>query len=152
MNSWCKTKGIIRTEIVAYHSETNAIVERLNRTLQDIAGTAMIGVELKGLWGDAIKWAAYTKNRKPHQNLPAMTPARIFLLKEVPTRSNLCPFEQGVMTHIYKVQREVGQWAPRAQEARIIGYIETHGVYQVITPTGKRPISKDPRPIKEEPK
>ena len=150
LNSWCKNKGIIQKETVAYHSETNAIVERLNRTLQDIAWTAMIGAELKGLWGDAIKWAAYTKNRIPHQNLTGMTPAQIFLLKEVPTRSNLRPFGQRVMSHIYKDQREGGRWAPRAQEARIIGYTETHGVYQVITPTGKRLISKDPRPIKEE--
>ena len=149
LNSWCKTKGIIQKETVAYHSETNAIVERLNRALQDIARTAMIGAELKGLWGDAIKWAAYTKNRIPHENLTGMTPAQIFLLKEVPTRSNLRPFGHRVMVHIYKDQRD-GQWAPRAQEARIIGYTETHGVYQVITPTGKRLISKDPRPIREE--
>ena len=149
LNNWCKTKGIIQKETVAYHSETNAIIERLNRTLQDIARTAMIGAELKGLWGDAIKWAAYTKNRIPHENLTGMTPAGIFLLKEVPTRSNLRPFGQRVMIHIYKDQREGGRWAPRAQEARIIGYTETHGVYQVITPTGKRLISKDPRPIRE---
>ena len=152
LNSWCKTKGIVQKETVAYHSETNAIVERLNRTLQDIARTAMIGAQLKGLWGDAIKWAAYTKNRIPHENLTGMTPAQILLLKEVPTRSNLRPFGQRVMIHIYKDQREGGRWAPRAQEARIIGYTETHGVYQVITPTGKRLISKNPRPIREEEK
>ena len=150
LNAWCKTKGIIQKETIAYHSETNAIIERLNRTLQDIARTAMIGAELKGLWGDAIKWAAYTKNRIPHENLTGMTPAQVFLLKEVPTRSNLRPFGQRVMVHIYKDQRE-GRWAPRAQEARIIGYTETHGVYQVITPSGKRLISKDPRPIRESP-
>ena len=149
LNMWCKSKGIIQKETVAYHSETNASIERLNRTLQDIARTAMIGAELKGLWGDAIKWAAYTKNRIPHENLTGMTPAQVFLLKEVPTRNNLRPFGQRVMVHIFKDQREVGRWAPRAQEARIIGYTETHGVYQVITPTGKRLISKDPRPIKE---
>ena len=85
LSSWCKTEGIIQKETVAYHSETNAIIERLNRTLQDIARTAMIGAELKGLWGDTIKWVAYTKNRIPHENLTGMTPAQIFLLKEVPT-------------------------------------------------------------------
>ena len=137
---------MIQKETVAYHSETNAIVERLNRSLQDIARTAMIRAQLKRLCGDAIKWAAYTKNRIPHENLTGMTPAQVFLLKEVPTQSNLRPFGQKVMIHIYKDQRE-GRWTPRAQEARIIGYIETHGVYQVITPTTKRLISKDPRPI-----
>ena len=110
----------------------------------------MIGAELKGLWGDAIKWAAYTKNRIPHESLTGMTPTEVLLLKEVPTRSNLRTFGQRVMIHVYKDQRD-GRWAPRAQEARIIGYTETHGVYQVITPTGWRLISKDPKPIKEAP-
>ena len=41
------------------------------------------------------------------------------------------------------------RWAPRAQEARIIGYTETHGVYQAITSTGKRITTKDPKPIHE---
>ena len=54
----------------------------------------MIRAELKGLLGDAIKWAAYTENRIPHENLTGMTPAQIFLLKEVPTRSNLRPHQQ----------------------------------------------------------
>ena len=79
-----------------------------------------------------------------------MTPTLVFLTKEVPTRDNLRPFGQRVMIHIYKDQRD-SRWAPRAQEAQIIGYTETHGVYQVITPTGKRLISKNPRPIKEIP-
>ena len=37
VTSWCKKKGIQLKETVPRHSETNAIIERLNRTLQDIA-------------------------------------------------------------------------------------------------------------------
>ena len=70
----------------------------------------MIGAELKGLWGDAIKWAAYTKNRIPHESLTGMTPTEVLLLKEVPTRSNLRTFGQRVMIHVYKDQRD-GRWA-----------------------------------------
>ena len=73
--------------------------------------------------------------------------------KEV-DRNNLRTFGQRVMVHIYKDNRNPDKrWAPRAQEARIIGYIETHGVYQAITVTGKRiDTTKDPIPIKGEPK
>ena len=63
LGSWCKEKGIQLKETVPRHSETNAIIKRLNRTLQDMARTAMIAAAVKGLWGDAIQWAAYTKNR-----------------------------------------------------------------------------------------
>ena len=92
LNTCCKPKGIIQKEIVAYHSETNAIIERLNRTLQDIARTAMIGAELKGLWGDAIKWTAYTKNRIPHENLSGMTPAKVFHSKRSTYPQQPSPF------------------------------------------------------------
>ena len=47
--SWCKKKGIQLKETVPRHSETNAIIERLNRTLQDMARTAMISAVVRGL-------------------------------------------------------------------------------------------------------
>ena len=55
------------------------------------------------------------------------------------------------MTHIYKENRGTDKrWAPRSQEARIIGYTETYGIYQAITSTGKRiETIKNPIPIKQ---
>ena len=50
------------------------------------------------------------------------------------------------MIHVYKEERP-DRMAPRAIEARIIGYTATHGTYQVITATGKRSIAKNPRTI-----
>lgn len=35
--------------------------------------------------------------------------------------------------------------APRAIEARVIGYTNTHNVYQTIMETGKRMLSKETR-------
>ena len=52
---WCKKQGIELKETVPHHSETNALIQRLNRTLQDMARTAMISANIKGLWGDAIQ-------------------------------------------------------------------------------------------------
>ena len=141
--SWCKKKGIQLKEIVPHHSETNAIIERLNRTLQDMARTAMISSGLK-LWGDAIQWAAYTKNRIPHKTL-GKSPIEALIGKD--DRSNLRPFGQRVMVHLYKEERGNDRMAPRATEARITGYTATHGTYQIITTTGKRKIAKSPIPI-----
>ena len=147
LSSWCKKKGIQLKETVPRHSETNAIIERLNRTLQDMARTAMIGSGVK-LWGDAIQWAAYTKNRILHKTLPnKQSPIEVLLGKDLNVRSNLRPFGQRVMIHLYKEERD--RMAPRAIEARITGYTATHGIYQVITTTGKRRITKDPKPIEQ---
>ena len=99
--SWCKKKGIQLKNTVPRHSETNAIIERLNRTLQDMARTAMISSGIKGLWGDAIQWAAYTKNRIPHKTI-GKAPIEALLGKPMNTdiRSNLRPFGQKVMIHL----------------------------------------------------
>ena len=99
-----------------------------------------------GYWGDAAQWAAYTKNRVPHQTLKEKCPIQVFLNKEV-NRGNLRPFVQKVNTHIYT---ETNKMSPRATPACILGYTETYGIYQVISPTGKRLLSKNPTPIKED--
>ena len=146
VKAWGVKRGTTPKETIPYHEETHAAIERLNRTLQDMARTAMIGADMRGLWGDAIQWAAYTKNRIPHRSLPqGRTPIEI-LLGTQPTRENLRPFGQRVIAHLYKEQRPQGdKMAPRAIEARVIGYTNTHNVYQTITETGKRMLSKEPR-------
>ena len=147
LKTWGIKRGTRTKETIPYHSETHATIERLNRTLQDMARTAMIAAGLKGLWGDAIQWAAYTKNRVPHKTL-RKSPIEVLLNKQV-DRSNLRPFGQKVMAHIYKEQRE-SRMSERAIECRIMQYTETHGIYLVVNHSGKRFLSKDPRPVTEQ--
>ena len=110
----------------------------------------MIATGLKGLWGDAIQWAAYTKNRIPHKSLGNnQSPIEVLLNKKRVDRSNLRPFGQKVMAHIYKEQRE-NRMSERAIECRIMQYTETYGIYLVVNHSGKRFLSKDPRPVTEE--
>ena len=149
LTKWCKKRGIELKETVPHHSETNAIIERLNRTLQDMARTAMISAGVKGLWGDAIQWAAYTKNRLPHKSLKNLKSPVETLFNKPANRSNLRPFGQKVMIHIYKDQRGGDRMAARAIPARIVGYTKTHGTYKVISDTGKRTLAKNPQPVEQ---
>ena len=73
------------------------------------------------------------------------------LYNKMVNRNNLRPFGQYVMTHIYKGNQGTDKrWAPRSQEARIIGYTDTYGIYQAITSTGKRiETTKNPILIKQ---
>ena len=149
LKAWGTKRGTRTKETIPYHSETHATIERLNRTLQDMARTAMIAAGLKGLWGDAIQWAVYTKHRVPHKTLGQnKSPIEVLLNKQI-DRSNLRPFGQEVMAHIYKEQRE-SRMSERAIECRIMQYTETHGIYLVVNHSGKRFSSKDPRPIAEQ--
>ena len=54
VKAWGVKRGTTPKETIPYHEETHAVIERLNRTLQDMARTAMIGADMRGLWGDAI--------------------------------------------------------------------------------------------------
>ena len=105
----------------------------------------MIAAGVKGLWEDAIQWATYTKNRIPHTTL-GKSPIEVLFNKKV-DRSNLKPFGQRVMVHIYKDQRGGDRMAARAVPARIVGHTKTHRTYQVISETGKRALAKNPQPI-----
>ena len=146
--NYTKENGIKLKETIPYHSETNAIVERFNRTIQKMGRVALTAANwCPGYWGDAAQWAAYTKNRIPHTSLGGRSPIDVFLGNENPTnRGNLRPFGQKVIAHIYN---ENNKMLPRGATAYITGYTETYGIYQVISPTGKRFLSKNPVAINE---
>jgi len=59
-------RGITLNPTIPRHSETNAIIERANRTILEMSRTALISAGLpKGLWDKASDAIAYTKNRVP---------------------------------------------------------------------------------------
>jgi transposase InsO family protein len=56
-----RSKGICMKETVPRHSETNPVIERINRTIVTMARTALIASDLpKKLWLEAAKHASYT--------------------------------------------------------------------------------------------
>jgi len=113
-------QGITLKETVPRHSETNAIVERANRTILEMSRIGLIAAGLpKGLWDKASDSAAYTKNRLPHKALGGKTPIEIILAKDpVNERKNLHPFGQKVTYYDYEVKDKL---SARSYEGRIIG-------------------------------
>ena len=98
-----------------------------------------------GYWGDAVQWAAYTKNRVPHSTLGNKALIEVFLGKTV-NRGNLRPFRQKVMAHLYTENK----LDARATKASVIGYTETYSIYQVIDMKGKRFINKNTKTIEND--
>jgi len=71
-------RGTSLKETMPYHSETNAIAERMNRTILDINGTAIAASGLpKGICNKVSQFSAYTKNRIPHKLLDGKSPHEI---------------------------------------------------------------------------
>jgi len=139
-------RGIMLKPTIPNYSETNAIIERVNRTILEMCRTALISAGLpKGLWDKASDTIAYTKNRVPHRTLLGKTPVEIFLKKNpVSERTNLWPFGQKVICYDYDIADKL---SPRSYEARIIGYTQTFGMYQVRRSDGSYKLAKSPKPI-----
>jgi hypothetical protein len=144
-----RKKGIQLKETVPGHSETNAIIERTNRTIMTMNRTAILGTNggiPKGRWDKASGWSAHTKNRVPHKTLEGKSPLEIlFPGKDIHNeRKNLRPFGQEVVCFDYNVTDKL---SARSYEARIVGYTLTHGVYQVIDKNERQRIAKDSKPL-----
>jgi hypothetical protein len=143
-----RQRGIIAKETAPYHSETNALIEQVNRSIMAIARAATIGAKMpKNTWSDATQWATYTKNRMPHKTT-GKDPIEL-LLKRDPAaeRKNLRKYGEWVWVHDYTA---TGKHEPRAVKARIINYTNTYNVYWTIDAHGKRRLSKAPRPAQSE--
>lgn len=61
-----KEHGNVRPIWASYSREPNAVANRLNRTLVEMARTMLHNLKLNlELWGEAVSNAAYTRNRCP---------------------------------------------------------------------------------------
>ena len=142
-----KRRGTRLKETVLYHSETNAIAERMNRTILDMNRTVITASGMpKGEWDKVSKHPAYTKNRIPHKSLVGKTPVEILLRKNARMeRQNLRPFRQKVICYDYETTDKL---SPRSYEGQIVGYTETHGTYWLKDKTGKTRLDKLPKTIK----
>ena len=73
IEDFCTLKGIEIEPIAAYAHEQNAIAERINRTLRDMAATMLIESGLpEGFWAEAFRTATTIRNRCPSNKNFAM--------------------------------------------------------------------------------
>jgi len=102
-----KQRGTTLKETVPYHSETNAIAERINRTILGMNRTAIAASGLpKRLWDKVCLYSAYAKNRIPDKSLDGRFPYEIIHPDRdiVEERTNLRPFGQKVLYYDYEVK------------------------------------------------
>ena len=71
--------GVKFTTTAPYSPFQNAIAERANRSLFESARAMMIQAGApKNLWAEAVKYAAYIRNRTPHKGLDMQLPFDLF--------------------------------------------------------------------------
>ena len=145
-----RQRGTTMKETVPYHRETNAVVERANRTIFTMNRIIIAQSGLpRGMWDYASAWSAHTKNRVPHKSLNNKSPIRILFPESDLTqqRANLRKFGEEVICYDYSITDKL---SPRSFQGRIIGYTHTHGTYQVLDKKGAVKIAKNPKTIRED--
>ncbi|SPO25882.1 uncharacterized protein UTRI_03247 [Ustilago trichophora] len=74
-----RTHGIKAERSVVYSPQQNGLAERANRTLGDMVRSMLAHAQLpNSLWGDAMRYAAWIKDRTPTRALKDKTPYEAF--------------------------------------------------------------------------
>lgn len=142
---WLRTNGITVRPTVAYHSQTNGVPERINRTIGNMMRANLFASGLpKGYWHLALEYVTFIKNRMPHASLNGLSPLEVAKpntnIKE--ERRILRAFGEPVYVHTYTTNK----LSEQAVEARVVGFTPTHGIYKVLLPNKQLTTAKDPKP------
>jgi transposase InsO family protein len=107
----CKSRGTVHRLSVHDVHELQGAVERANYTLLDAVRACLIGSGLPSkLWGKALEYVVYVRNRSPTSALQGKTPYEA-LWGEPPNISNLREF--GCPCFVMKKQSNVRNYPPR---------------------------------------
>lgn len=122
MTSILKKRGITHRKSAPYHHESNGLPERFNRTIITDARTMIDTEDHLYLWPEAVSYAVYLRNRKPHSRLPChMTPYEA-LYEQRPKIGHLQPFMQPCFVHIPVEARKSGtKLHDRAEKGCFVG-------------------------------
>jgi hypothetical protein len=130
-------QGIMIVENLPHHSETNAVAERVHRTLSTMGRTALICSKLtKTYWPEAFCHAVFIKNRIPHTALNGKTPLEIFKPETdiINERKRFRTFGEHVWIHNYTESDKISL---RAINARILGYGVSYKTSRILTESRK---------------
>lgn len=129
--------GTTHRKTPPYHHEVNGVAERYIRTLATDARAMLRDDEWLFLWPEAIAYAQYLRNIKPHTALPcAITPYER-LYNKVPSIGHIQPFWRPCYLHIPEEARKPGtKLLDRAETAHFVGFeLDGTTVHRVFVPT-----------------
>lgn len=121
VRNFSNKKGIIIDTCPPYVHELNGTAERYIRLVMDMARCLLADAKLdRKYWPEAVKAAAYLKNRTLANTVEKKTPYEI-LLKEKPNIKNLKVYGSKAYVRIPEAKRN-SKWAKKAEEGVLVGY------------------------------
>lgn len=128
--SWCTKHGVHHNFSAPRTPQQNGVVERKNRTLQDMTRTMLIESGLPmSFWGEAMNTACYILNRAYLRYMLNKTPYEL-LKGRRPNISHLKVF--GCRCYIHdNGKSQLGKFDPRSEEGVFVGYAMDSKAYKV---------------------
>jgi transposase InsO family protein len=119
LKRWAATKGIMVEATAPYSPSQNGIAERFNRTLLELARAMLFESGLPTfLWTEAVKHAAYIRNRSPTRALDGKTPIEAWT-GEKPDVSHFRAFGNDVWI---LVEGDRSKLEPKSAKYRFVGF------------------------------
>ncbi|OJT02422.1 Copia protein [Trametes pubescens] len=133
--AFCKERGIQLQTTSPRTPEQNGVAERQNRSVFDRVRTILIesGLPLN-LWGEAVNYIVYTKNRNPTSTLDGLTPFQA-RYGRAPDASFLHRF--GCRAYVYNDHPSRRKLDPRARIGVFVGYADDQKAYWIYFPDTK---------------
>ncbi|KAG7544170.1 Zinc finger CCHC-type [Arabidopsis thaliana x Arabidopsis arenosa] len=126
---FCQSQGIRHQYSVPRTPQQNGVVERKNRTLQDMARTMIHGNNIsEGFWAEAVSTACYIINRVYVKHGTKTTPYEIWKGKS-PNLSHFRVF--GCICYILNDNEQLEKFGSRSDEGIFMGYSTHSSAYRV---------------------
>ncbi|CAM8900385.1 unnamed protein product [Rhodiola kirilowii] len=128
--SLCRTGGIYHNFSAPWTPQQNGVVERKNRTLEDMPRTMLIASGVpKGFWAEAVHAASYILNRASLRFLIGKMPYDL-LRGRKPNIAHLKFF--GCRCYVHNNGKDnLGKFDPRSDEGVFVGYSSHNRAYKV---------------------
>ena len=128
-NTWLRSRGIQRERTAVYTPHQNGVVERMNRSVVELARTMLIAAGLPPtFWALAVDAAVYCRNRSPTTSLDDRTPYEAWCGKR-PAISHMRVFGCLAFAHIRKEERT--KLDPKAKPCIFVGYSPDSSTYRL---------------------
>lgn len=142
LDEFYNANGIISTYTTVNSPFHNGGVERFNRTIKTTVTSMLLGSGVSiNLWGEAVMYCGYVRNRTPLKRLQYKTPYEVLNGKS-PTTNKIFTFGSDAYINTTSTER-AGKFEAPATRGIYVGVSEQQNAIRILTSSGKITVSRD---------
>lgn len=136
LEEFLKSKGIVHEKTIPYSPAQNGVVERMNRTLIDIARVLLLDAQLPDeFWAEAVNTAAHVRNRCSTKGLQGAVPEEVYTGRK-PTVAYFKVF--GCQAYAWIPSQQRNKLQTKSRPSIFIGYCSDRKGYRLYDPEQRK--------------